>query len=199
MGTRNLTIVRLNGKVKVAQYCQWDGYPTGQGATIAKYLQSKSFNLELLKKNVAKLKWATAEEVKDTWTLAGADPNSDSVTFEIANTHKCLYPEFSRDTGAQVLPMIQNGLVSKVKNDHSFIKDSLFCEYAYEIDLTKKCVNVYKGFQSSGKTEVVKRADGSTYQREKYNPCKLFKRIAFKDFTVKAMKELEKEMNPDNE
>jgi len=29
MGTRNLTIVTSNGKTKVAQYGQWDGYPGG--------------------------------------------------------------------------------------------------------------------------------------------------------------------------
>lgn len=31
MGTRNITRVVNNGKVVVEQYCQWDGYPTGQG------------------------------------------------------------------------------------------------------------------------------------------------------------------------
>ena len=33
MGTRNLTMVISNGKTKVAQYGQWDGYPDGQGMT----------------------------------------------------------------------------------------------------------------------------------------------------------------------
>ena len=27
MGTRNLTVVYLDGQYKVAQYGQWDGYP----------------------------------------------------------------------------------------------------------------------------------------------------------------------------
>lgn len=29
MGTRHLSIVKLNGKVKVAQYGHWDGYSKG--------------------------------------------------------------------------------------------------------------------------------------------------------------------------
>ena len=41
MGTRNLIIVKLKGEVKVSQYCQWDGYPTGQGADLAKFIQNK--------------------------------------------------------------------------------------------------------------------------------------------------------------
>lgn len=40
MGTRNSTLVKSKGKVKVAQYGQWDGYPTGQGQTIADFLNS---------------------------------------------------------------------------------------------------------------------------------------------------------------
>ena len=32
MGTRNLTkVIDSNGVTKVAQYGQWDGYPSGQG------------------------------------------------------------------------------------------------------------------------------------------------------------------------
>ena len=41
MGTRNLTCVFVNGEYKVAQYCQWDGYPSGQGLTILNFLLGK--------------------------------------------------------------------------------------------------------------------------------------------------------------
>lgn len=34
MGTRNITRVILDGEVKINQYCQWDGYPTGRGADV---------------------------------------------------------------------------------------------------------------------------------------------------------------------
>lgn len=38
MGTRNLTCVVKNNKYVVAQYGQWDGYPTGQGQTIVEFI-----------------------------------------------------------------------------------------------------------------------------------------------------------------
>ena len=38
MGTRNITFVIRNGEKKVAQYCQWDGYPTGRGAEVLKFV-----------------------------------------------------------------------------------------------------------------------------------------------------------------
>lgn len=40
MGTRNITRVICNGEVKVNQYCQWDGYPTGRGADVLKFMHT---------------------------------------------------------------------------------------------------------------------------------------------------------------
>ena len=39
MGTRNLTCVIKDGKYRVAQYGQWDGYPEGQGMNILNFLK----------------------------------------------------------------------------------------------------------------------------------------------------------------
>ena len=50
MGTRNLTCIVKDGQYQVAKYCQWDGYPEGQGLKILKYL--RSLNLDKLKENL---------------------------------------------------------------------------------------------------------------------------------------------------
>lgn len=42
MGTRNLTVVIKKAKPVVAQYGQWDGYPSGQGATVLNFLKSRN-------------------------------------------------------------------------------------------------------------------------------------------------------------
>ena len=40
MGTRHLTIVAAAGGYPVAQYGQWDGYPSGQGVTALNFLKT---------------------------------------------------------------------------------------------------------------------------------------------------------------
>lgn len=39
MGTRNITRVIVNNQLKVCQYCQWDGYPTAAGNSIADFIR----------------------------------------------------------------------------------------------------------------------------------------------------------------
>ena len=169
MGTRNLTIVKLNNEIKLAQYCQWDGYPTGQGLTIAEFLQNK-INLRVFKKNVKALKWAPKGFVDELYRKAGA--KDGMISFPNADKVKKSHPQFHRDTGANILGLIQDGKIKEVENEIDFLKDGLFCEFAYELDLDKKVVNVYV----RGK--------------------KLVKTIKFKDFTPKSMTALQKDLNP---
>ncbi len=168
MGTRNLTMVISGGKVRVAQYCQWDGYPTGQGGDIADFIQGplNVLGLDNFIKKVDKLTWATVEEVKASWSLCGANPDSDMVSLDIAKVHGERFPEFNRDTGAGILKLIAEGKVTKVQDDSEFLKDSLFCEYAYKIDLDTAIVTVIAGGEKVGEYD-------------------------FAEFTRKAMKDLE--------
>lgn len=140
MGTRNLTIVIKDKKTKVAQYGQWDGYPTGQGETIANFL--KTADLKKFKKQVDVLKEWTPKEIKDAYNEAGADPDSEWVSMDISEKVKQKYPELSRDYGAGILELIHNGTSTKVYLQEDFKKDTLYCEYCYEIDLDKKTVKM---------------------------------------------------------
>lgn len=123
MGTRNSTLVKLNGELKVAQYGQWDGYPTGQGKTIQEFL--KEVDLTKFKEEVAKLREITDEEAKEV----EADENWTNS-----------YPYLSRDAGAGVLKMIADGQVKFLVLDPDFKDDGLFCEYWYELDLDKETI-----------------------------------------------------------
>ena len=106
MGTRGLTVVKSKGKVKVAQYGQWDHYPSGQGKTIARFIQNE-MDLNKFKTRVDKLQFATPKQVDATWVDCGAAPGADFISFSIADDHAVIYPEFSRDTGAEILGLMQ--------------------------------------------------------------------------------------------
>lgn len=73
MGTRNLTVVTVDGTRKVAQYCQWDGYPSGVGKDIAKFLSDigEGNMLKEFKSKVRGLRWPALKKSKRRGRLAG--------------------------------------------------------------------------------------------------------------------------------
>lgn len=56
MGTRHLISVVLDGEYKIAQYGQWDGYPSGQGQAIVDFLLD-NFDREAFKRQLAKCRF----------------------------------------------------------------------------------------------------------------------------------------------
>lgn len=143
MGTRNLTIVKHNGEYKVAQYGQWDGYPSGQGAIALEFahkLTAVNTLMEFTRK-VDAVRVASAEYMNDIDRRVKSG--------ELEDWRKS-YPELSRDTCAKILDMILErpaGLI--LQDDINFAADSLFCEWAYVIDLDEKTFEAYVGFNQS--------------------------------------------------
>jgi hypothetical protein len=120
MGTRNLTLVRSKKKIKIAQYGQWDGYPSGAGVVIARFIQTK-MNLAKFKQKVDQLQFK-----------------------ELSESAEDIPPEYSRDTGARILELVQESDIKYVENSESFLRDSLFCEFAYLLDLDEEIVIIYE-------------------------------------------------------
>lgn len=127
MGTRHITEVKLGGELKVSQYGQWDGYPTGQGQEIADFL--KKVDLPKFKEQIKALEYPTSEEIQ-------------KMCDEVGEEWKEVYPGFSRDAGAGILQLIHDGITTKVYLDKEFKNDGLMCEYVYTIDLDKETVTV---------------------------------------------------------
>ena len=175
MGTRHLTCVVKDGEYKVAQYGQWDGYPEGQGKTVLNFLKNE-MNRELFENKISKVSFITSEENQARWVEAGAEPNSQWVSMDVSDKHKKMYPENSRDTGAEILSLIQNSdRPVKLQNDLDFAADSLFCEWCYVVDLDKNTFEVYEGFNQQPLDEN-ERFYGLNYdpehRTEKYYPVK---------------------------
>jgi len=177
MGTRHLICVVKDGDYKVAQYGQWDGYPDGQGCTVLKFLKDM-MDREIFESRLAEVSWITEEEAKAQWTECGAD-DSGLVGMDVANLHSNNYPENSRDTGADILEIIQNAdRPIKLVNQIDFANDSLFCEWAYVIDLDKNVLEVYKGFNKEPLQEDERFSSPDEDKDGEYCPIKLAQTFA---------------------
>lgn len=148
MGTRHLTAVMYNGEYKVAQYGQWDGYPEGQGINILKFLTNE-FNRDKFIQQLSSVDWVTDKMLNTRWLEFGHDREHGDgfVSCEISDKFDKKYPELSRNTGSNILPMIQNhNGILYLQNSIDFASDSLYCEWAYVVDLDNNLFEVYEGF-----------------------------------------------------
>jgi hypothetical protein len=190
MGTCNLTCVVVDKKFVVAQYCQWDGYPSGQGQIAVDFL-TKGFNKKKFLAQVKKSKIITQEEIDKKFKPLGADPNSDWITLDVSEKIIKEYPHLHRNFGAQILAYIQNTPEPEISSaDPSFAADSLFCEWAYVLDLDNDVLEVYKGFNKRplGKTQrfyflrdkATEEYPDEGNEENKYYPVRLLKKFPLK-------------------
>ena len=134
MGTRGLTKVIYEGETKVAQYGQWDHYPSGQGVAILSFLRGEG-NIELLKNGIKNIK-AISDETLDKYVNEFSDNENGMMTMEQAESFKDKYPSLSRDTGGEILSVIANATTDvPLVLDPEFENDDLFCEGVYTVDL----------------------------------------------------------------
>lgn len=140
MGTRHLICVKLDGEYKIAQYGQWDGYPEGAGLEVLKFLR------ERMETN----RFAT--NLRQTYLIdvKTMDKIIDEMNYHVPwSTIARAFPAFDRDTGAEILDIVQAGKARMLVNQIDFAKDSLFCEWAYVIDLDEHVFQVYEGFNKT--------------------------------------------------
>jgi hypothetical protein len=179
MGTRNLTMVQLDGKVVISQYCQWDGYPSGQGASLLGYLTEYKDIMDTVKEHLRTVKHITEQELLQLWKDAGAD-DSGFVSMAISDKFKDMHPQLERSCGADILKYVRHNKNLPVSIDDSFMYDSLFCEWAYYVDLDNNVLEVYEGFNKTPLVEGVDRFYKADISGE-YKPVKLIKTYSLND------------------
>jgi hypothetical protein len=170
MGTRNLIAVQLDGEYRVAQYGQWDGYPSGQGAEVLEFLSN--WDRPLFEKKLRAVNFYTPDELAAIWREAGAD-EAGYINYDAAQRQHRRTPEISRDAGADILKMVQDrpeGIA--LKNSIDFAGDSLMCEYAYVIDLDANVLEVFKGFNNEPLPEGA-RFTNAPRRGDEYYPVRL--------------------------
>lgn len=139
MSTRGCYGFRKNGIDKLT-YNHFDSYPDGLGRDIVEFCKSTSiaemneiFDKIVLVDNYNK---PTAKQIKEC-----IDYYDGSVSTQSVEDWYCLL----RNTQGN-LDVYKNGLKYMIDNC-GFIKDSLFCEFAYIINLDTNDLEFYVGFQ----------------------------------------------------
>jgi hypothetical protein len=143
VGTRHLIAVYAGGQYKVAQYGQWDGYPTGQGNGILQEL--RKHGVGKLRRGASQVAFATQEQL-DALDVQLQDYIKQNPKDN--NPLKSKFPEFSRDTSSDLLGMmaeLQPGQQMLLKDELEFAADPLFCEWAYVLDLDAETLEIYSG------------------------------------------------------
>jgi hypothetical protein len=99
MGTRNvIQVIDREGIVKVSQYGQWDGYPSGQGARVLMYATHFLKQIEWGLSNCRFIEGDELESVFASFTNA-----EGMMTMEQSADMKQLFPTLLRDACADIL------------------------------------------------------------------------------------------------
>ena len=130
MGTRNLTVVKDKaGTNRIAQYGQWDGYPSYSGIQALEFLRNKDWQA-LLQSKLDLVQFVGDEEVD---TLYKQYESTDWENKDFLNA----YPGLHRDTGIGILEVVANATDTiKTVDNSDFRNDELFCEGVYEVDFS---------------------------------------------------------------
>jgi hypothetical protein len=143
MGTRHLiTAFDEQGELKVAQYGQWDGYPEGQGITmlnILRFTTRTDYTGKLVSEvadGLARCRWGSEDELN---AIYNSLPEMSYVGTDDQKSFDLLYPNLTRDTGANILNVVAWSVGEVLLVDHSdFAQDELFCEGIYSVNYQSK-------------------------------------------------------------
>lgn len=141
MGTRSSIGVHVNGKDKLT-YNQYDGYPTGVGKQVYEQICAliKQHGWDGVVKLATKLK-----QVKSNKKFTEKQKEKYGDLWEQVSTGKDMY-SLLRGLQGNLGAMLERGIMTE---NNDFIKDSLFCEWAYILNVDEQTFEIYRGFQHS--------------------------------------------------
>lgn len=191
MGTRGAYGVRVEGQDKIA-YNHFDSYPAGLGRDLVKQLVEliETRGLVDVRELAKQLRAVNEDDPIDEITKARlGDKYTDA---HVGNGPSTWY-SFLRNLQGDIKATLTDARV--YVDAYAFLADSLFCEWAYVINLDENVFEVYEGFakrkHSKGRYATMERTD------DKYHPVKLIKTFpidaslpaAFEEFVAKQAEE----------
>lgn len=177
MSTRGLYGIRKNG-VDKCTYNHSDSYPSYLGFNIVSFCKESSIeNLNIFFDNIEivdELSKPTEKQKKYCEELGLAN---FSVASQSNDDWYCLLRNLQGNFALYYKYINDNKRIFMIDNSE-FIKDSLFCEYAYIINLDKNVLEFYKGFQTKRQN---KNRYGVRRDENGYYPCRLIKEFSLDD------------------
>lgn len=161
MGTRGLYGFRKNGEDKLT-YNHWDSYPDCLGETVVRFCKETS--IEELNEIFDRIVLVNeGDKPTKAQVLECIEYYNGSVGNQSIEDWYCLL------RNAQGNPDVYKHGLKYMIDNQNFIYDSLFCEYAYIINLDTNCLEFYIGFQN-------KPCPSNRYgsnPEDGYYPCKM--------------------------
>jgi len=140
MGTRGLWGFHYKKKDKLT-YNHFDSYPTGLGQTIKEFVSHHS--IKKLEKMALKIKLVNEQEMPTATQIRECSRFANlHVGHQKLSDWYCLLRETQGHPNAYATKLCY------MIDNKKFIQDSLFCEYAYIINLDTKQLEIYIGFQN---------------------------------------------------
>lgn len=183
MGTRGSYGFKLNGEF-VLQYNHFDSYQGGLGEEIVKFVKHVQDNnfWNQLKDNIKKLEFVntgdtpTPEHMKQFKRFRDKGVNAGEGYYSLLRNLQ----------NGESLYTVLNGEVLIWAIDNDFIKESLFCEYAYIIDLDEETLWFCEGFQK----ELQEDNPFGIKNDSDYCPVRVLARIPFNEVTNEKMNKI---------
>ncbi|MGN6103520.1 MAG: hypothetical protein ACTHU0_00205 [Kofleriaceae bacterium] len=175
----------FDGEYRIAQYGQWDHYPSGQGLTALEFCRKwlrDPVSESRFVSNMLACRWITEEECDAALDHIGCP--SGSMTRKQAEKFHNTFPLLTRDLGAEVLQAIAADGGGLLENQINFAGNSLFCEYAYVVDLDNRTFEVFKGFNQHPLQEGERFANLAP--KDDYYPVRLLALFSLDDLPTKS-------------
>jgi len=166
MSTRGAIGFKIDGEYKVT-YNHSDSYPEYLGDRVVEFMKKvvKEKKLDILRENVRNVKMRlestppTAMEQERFQKFADTGVSSGNLDE--------WYVLLRNAQGIEGIEAIYKGKLDVMINSFRFLADSLFCEYAYIINLDNDTIEFYKGFnkqaQKTNPLPIDQKKDDSGY------------------------------------
>lgn len=143
LGTRHLIrIIDSQGVRRVAKYCQWDGYPSGNGVGLLKYMHQLNFEDAASRADFDSMLQKT--KFIDEVEAGGIDNAIKAQGLKMSQI-----PALSRDTSDEMLLIIagqyDDSMAAaahdsegrlRLQDTNEFGLDTIMCEWVYEINMS---------------------------------------------------------------